>query len=86
LDINGLNAATATADGAAVLRFSQVQDARVRGFAARGMVDVFIKVDGEATRNVALIGNDLVTVRRVFESAAGVRGDAIRESGNLSAR
>jgi hypothetical protein len=86
LDINGLNAATAPIHSAAVLRFSQVQDARVRGFAARGMVDVFLKVDGEATRYVALIGNDFVPVRRVFESAAGVRGDAIRESGNLSAR
>ena len=86
VDINGLNAAPATADGAAVLRFSQVQDAKVSGFAARGAVDVFLSVDGEATRNVALIGNDFTSVRRVVERLADVPPGEIRNMGNTPAR
>jgi polygalacturonase len=86
LTVEGLSVPATTKDAASVLRFSQVQDAQVRGFRARGAVDVLLKLDGELTQGVALLGSDFTLVRRIVDSASNVPADAIRQAGNVPVR
>lgn len=82
LEVNGLNSESSPG-AAAVLRFTQCNDALVRGCRPAGVIDVFLKLEGEATRGIALIGNYFPGVRRISEATIGLPQTAVREAGNV---
>ena len=76
IDLNGLNLPSAPG-AAALVRFSQVIDARVRGCRTRSPAEVFLKVDGDATRRVVVADNKFAAVRQLVERADGVPAEAV---------
>lgn len=85
LALDQLSVPPTTDSGAAVVRLTQVERANVRGFKARGPVNVFLKVSGGENRDVALLGNDFTFVRQVVEAPADSAATAVRRSGNVPA-
>ena len=82
LDLHGLK--TGSAPGSApVVRLTQCQDMLVRGCYPGGVAEVFLQVDGDASRGIALVGNDLSRVGRVAQIAGGLPPEVVREAGNL---
>jgi hypothetical protein len=85
LALDQLSVPPTTDGGAAVVRLTQVERANVRGFKARGPVNVFLKVSGGDNRDLALLGNDFTFVRQVVEASADSAAIAVRRSGNIPA-
>ena len=82
LELDSLTAPAAP-NAAALVRFHQVQDALLRG-CRPGALETFLKLDGDATRRIALIGNDFTAVQRVIDAGADVPADALHEAANAS--
>ncbi len=83
LELNGLSVPSSEA-AAEVVRFTQVQSAQLRGFRTRGPVALLLKVEGDSTRDVALVGNDFSAVQRLVELAEGIAPGVVRQAGNVA--
>ena len=83
LDLHGLRTQSSP-NAAAVVRLAQCREALVQGCRPGGAVEVFLQVDGKASRGVALLNNDFSGVRRVFQIIGDGPKDVVREAGNLS--
>jgi polygalacturonase len=75
LDIEGAVFAS-SAEGPAI-RLSQVKDAFIRGCRAAGPVRAYVRVAGDRTERVSIIGNDLSKAARPVETAPDVPSDAV---------
>ena len=76
LAIDGLDAGF-SAGAAPVLSLVQARDAIIRGCQPRAQGGTFLKLAGDATRNVTLIANDLESVSRPTEIAPNVPAGAL---------
>jgi polygalacturonase len=83
LDLHGLRTQS-TPDAAAVVRLAQCREALVQGCRPGGAVEVFLQVEGKASRGVALLNNDFSGVRRMFQITSEGSTDVVRKAGNLS--
>jgi len=76
LAIDGLDAAC-WEDAEAIVRLRQVKGALIRGCRPPATVDVFLRLEGDATRGVVLAGNDLSRAGKVVDAAPEVPEDAL---------
>ena len=76
LTVDGLDAAF-WPGGAAMLGFTQVRDALIRGCQPRAKGGAFLKLSGDKSCNVALIANDLGGVAKAVEVAPDLPKDAL---------
>ena len=67
-------------DTRAAIRLVQVDGALVRGCQLLSPVAAFLQVEGNATRNVVLAGNDVQRATKAIETTSEVQPDAIRLS------
>ena len=81
LEIDGLTV-TAAPGAAPLVRLNQVQNALLRGCRPAAL-ETFLKLDGDATRRIVLVGNDFTAVQRVVDAAPDVPADALREAANV---
>jgi hypothetical protein len=79
--IEGLNA-THSPGAAAVLRLVQTRGALIRGCRPQAAGGVFLKLEGNASRNIVLAANDLSGVARVAETAPEVPKEALIQTAN----
>jgi hypothetical protein len=75
--LDGLDAGCSPGAGA-LLRLSQVQGALIRGCILPQAVDTFLHLEGAATRDVVLLGNDLGKAKQAVQAASDVPRDALR--------
>lgn len=68
----------------ALFRFINVRDSLVQGAAPRG-VHTFLRVEGEQSAGIAVLGNDLSRVLRPMSQTTAVPENAITVTGNLLA-
>jgi hypothetical protein len=85
LDIEGLSAMT-PGGGQPVIRLIDVDRGLIRGCSSPPGAQTFVRVEGERSRRIALVGNDLTESARAVERAANAAGDAVGEAGNLVAK
>ena len=76
LSINGLDAAFSPG-GAPMLSLIQVRDALIRGCQPRAKDGVFLKLAGDYSSNVVLLGNDLGGVAKPAELAPEAPKDGL---------
>lgn len=62
---------------APVVRLTQVQDALIRGCTLPTAVETFLQVQGPASRDIVLAGNDLRRAQQTVQTAADVPQDAV---------
>lgn len=74
--IDGLDAMFSP-DAAAMVRLTQTRSALVRGSRPDAPGGVFLRLEGAATRGIALVANDLRGAGKPFESAPDVPSDAL---------
>ena len=84
LAIEGLDAVYAPG-AAAILHLIQTRGALIRGCRPRASGGTFLKLEGDGSRDVVLLGNDLSQVGKIAETAPDVRPDALSQSANLVA-
>ena len=85
VEITGLNA-PADAGAAALLHFRDVVGAYVHGSRVRQSLEAFLQIDGAATRDVRIAGNDFSNVRQAVQCAPEIPAAAIRAANNLEAK
>jgi hypothetical protein len=66
-----------------LLRLSQSRDVLIRGMQPRSVSGAFLKVEGDNSAAIGMVGNDFSGVARVVELGDGVRAGALREAGNV---
>ena len=76
VDILGLDAET-TPSAHAMIWFKQVDGALLHGCRPRTKATTFLRVDGEQSRNISLMDNDLSNVTQVVERGKGVRRSVV---------
>jgi len=81
LSVAGLDAQYSPC-GAAMIRLTQVRGALIRGCRPPTAVDTFLKLDGETSRQVAIVGNDLGGVKNVAQVGPKASKKALWTSGN----
>jgi polygalacturonase len=77
LAIDGLDAASSP-EGPPVLRLTDTRGAIIRGCQHRAKTGCFLKIAGENSRDIALVGNDLAGADDAIEVASDVPRDALR--------
>ncbi|MBK7930946.1 MAG: hypothetical protein IPJ98_26770 [Bryobacterales bacterium] len=80
LEINGLQAAASGSEP--LLRLVETRGALIRASRPLNPVDSFLRVEGQASRDIALLGNDLRLARHAVLSPQGSASPVIEE-GNL---
>jgi hypothetical protein len=68
---------------AAMMRFTQVREALIRGCRPPS-VDTFLRVEGDASRGIALLSNDFRHVGKIADTAPDVPDGALFERANLT--
>jgi hypothetical protein len=77
LMVDGLDT-TFSPGGLPMLSFRQVREAMVRGCQPRAAGGTFLRLAGDASRDVVLTANDLSALEKAVESTADVRTGALR--------
>jgi len=76
-DVNGVAvdqlSATPASGAKALLHFSDVQDALIRGCRSIGKVDLFLQVEGATSEGIMLLGNDLANAETVYKTGEDTR-------------
>jgi hypothetical protein len=85
LDVSGLRTA-AVASSQPVVKFIQTSGAWLRDCAAPKGTQVFLRLEGERTGEIAVSGCDLRGVARPLESGSDVRADAAVLAGNFGSK
>ena len=81
LVIDGLDAGW-WKDASAMIRLTQVRGALISGCRPSAPEGAFLRLEGDATRDVVLSGNDLSSVGAVVEAAPGVPKNALSQLAN----
>jgi polygalacturonase len=68
-----------------LIRLLETRGALIRGSRPPGAVERFLRVEGQGSRDIALLGNDLRQVRDTASLSGGF-GGTVQEAGNLRAR
>jgi polygalacturonase len=79
--VTGLTCSPVAA-GISLVRLAQTRDVLLRGCRPKGE-GVFLRLEGNATSGITLVGNDFSRIGHVFESAKEVEPAALRSAGNL---
>ncbi|MHB0958041.1 MAG: glycoside hydrolase family 28 protein [Pirellulaceae bacterium] len=76
LDVSGLQAAGGR-EGEPLIRLYATHDAFIHGSRPLGEIDTFVRIEGEACRDITLSGNDLHRCRIAVQTADGATQSAI---------
>lgn len=74
--LDGLDAGGSPGAGS-ILRLRHVRGALIRGCTLPEAVETFLQVEGDSTRDVLLVGNDLRKAKQVAQPASEVNRDAV---------
>ena len=84
LEVNGLIARQALLEAdAPVVHLTDVKGAFLRGCRAERGSGTFVQVEGEASSNISMIGNDLSLARDPVSLAEDVPTEAVRQTANI---
>jgi Glycosyl hydrolases family 28 len=83
LELTGFRAGTSGGDP--LIRLRQTRTVLIQNSRAIGNVETFLRVEGENSEGIALLGNDLRGVRTIVDRGDGFTGE-IPEAGNLTAK
>ena len=81
LDVRG-SAFDVSAQADSAIRMAQSREVLIQGCRATSPAATWLRLEGAATRNITVIGNDLANARHAIEAAAGVPKDSVFLSAN----
>jgi len=81
-EIEGFTAQCAE-NGSPVIRLNQVRDVSIRGCRALSVTGTFLMLEGDGTKGVSLVANDLTQAKKPVEIAPSVPNGALSQAGNL---
>jgi hypothetical protein len=81
-NLNGLSCSYATS-AVSILRLAESRNVLIRGCQPDAAQGVFLRLEGNKTAGIGLVGNDFTRVGKIAECAEGVAPAALRSAGNL---